>query len=104
MTGTAPIEVTLVTASGCHFCEDATRLLQDLARVPRTRGPWAPPFRRGAPALSRPDSAGVYTLGVFSGAASACCAPVLAGMLTLSALSPSLVAATGIGLAYVFGM
>ncbi|HLA66972.1 MAG TPA: glutaredoxin domain-containing protein [Acidimicrobiia bacterium] len=32
MTGTAPIEVTLVTASGCHFCEDATRLLEDLGR------------------------------------------------------------------------
>ena len=30
MTGTTPIDVTLVTASGCHFCEDATRLLEDL--------------------------------------------------------------------------
>jgi hypothetical protein len=43
-------------------------------------------------------------LGVFSGAASACCAPVLAGVLTLSTLAPSLVQGVGIGLAYVFGM
>ena len=32
MTATPPIDVTLVTASGCHFCEDATRLLDDLGR------------------------------------------------------------------------
>ena len=30
MTATTPIEITLVTASGCHFCDDATRLLEDL--------------------------------------------------------------------------
>jgi hypothetical protein len=41
---------------------------------------------------------------VFSGAASACCAPVLAGVLTLSAVSPGLAAGIGIGMAYVFGM
>jgi hypothetical protein len=41
---------------------------------------------------------------VFSGAASACCAPVLAGVLTLSAVSPGIAAGVGIGLAYVFGM
>src|SRR3990172_4854369 len=79
-------------------------LLLVLAGVAATGGTWSLPFLRGAPDLSRTDSAGVYTLGVFSGAASACCAPVLAGVLTLSAVSPGLVAGVGIGLAYVFGM
>ena len=46
----------------------------------------------------------VFGLGVFSGAASSCCAPVLAGVLTLSALSSSLPQATLVGLAYVSGM
>lgn len=30
MTERAPIEVTLVTALGCHFCEEAARLLDEL--------------------------------------------------------------------------
>lgn len=30
MTTTHPIDVILVTAPGCHFCEDAGRLLDDL--------------------------------------------------------------------------
>jgi cytochrome c biogenesis protein CcdA len=79
-------------------------LLLVLAGVAATGGTWSLPFLRGSPDISRTDSAGVYALGVFSGAASACCAPVLAGMLTLSAVSPSLLAVTGLGLAYVFGM
>jgi cytochrome c biogenesis protein CcdA len=79
-------------------------LLLVLAMISFTGGTWSLPFMRSSPDLSRTDSAGVYALGVFSGAASACCAPVLAGMLTLSAVSPSLIAAAGIGLAYVFGM
>jgi cytochrome c biogenesis protein CcdA len=79
-------------------------LLFILAGFAATGRTWSLPFLRGSPDLSRTDSAGVYSLGVFSGAASACCAPVLAGMLTLSAVSPSLVGSAGIGLAYVFGM
>ena len=67
-------------------------------------GTWSLPFLRGSPDISRTDSAGVYALGVFSGAASACCAPVLAGVLTLSAVSPGIAAGVGIGMAYVFGM
>lgn len=47
---------------------------------------------------------GVYSLGIFSGIASSCCAPVLAGMLTLAAISASLPLALIIGLAYIFGM
>lgn len=46
----------------------------------------------------------VYALGVFSGAASACCAPVLAGVAALSGAASSLPSATIVGVAYVFGM
>lgn len=79
-------------------------LLLALAVVSLSGGTWSLPFLRGSPDISRTDSAGVYALGVFSGAASACCAPVLAGVLTLSAVSPGVVAGAGIGMAYVFGM
>ena len=79
-------------------------LLLALAVVSLSGGNWSLPFLRGSPDISRTDSAGVYALGVFSGAASACCAPVLAGVLTLSAVSPGLAAGVGIGMAYVFGM
>ena len=47
---------------------------------------------------------GVYALGVFSGVTSSCCAPVLAGVIALSAVASSFGAALGLGLAYVFGM
>ena len=47
---------------------------------------------------------GVYTLGLFSGVASSCCAPVLAGVVALSGLSSSFAVALGLGGAYVFGM
>ena len=79
-------------------------LLLALAVVSLSGRTWSLPFLRGSPDISRTDSAGVYALGVFSGAASACCAPVLAGVLTLSAVSPGIAAGVGIGLAYVFGM
>ncbi len=79
-------------------------LLFGLAVISLGGGTWSLPFMRSSPDISRTDSAGVYALGVFSGAASACCAPVLAGVLTLSAVSPGLAAGVGIGLAYVFGM
>jgi cytochrome c-type biogenesis protein len=47
---------------------------------------------------------GVYGLGVFSGVASSCCAPVLAGVLALSGVASSFGVALGLGTAYVFGM
>ncbi len=47
---------------------------------------------------------GVYTLGVFSGAATSCCAPVLAGVIALSGLASSFALSIGLGAAYVFGM
>lgn len=46
----------------------------------------------------------VYTLGVFSGMASSCCAPVLAGVIALSSVVSSFGLALGLGAAYVFGM
>lgn len=50
------------------------------------------------------DAASAYVLGVVSGLSSSCCAPVLLGALTLSALSPSLLQAAGVGLAYTLGI
>src|SRR2546430_1705551 len=47
---------------------------------------------------------GVYSLGLFSGLASSCCAPVLAGLVALSGISQSLGPALAFGSAYVFGM
>ncbi len=46
----------------------------------------------------------VYSLGVFSGVASSCCAPVLAGVIALSSVASSFGLAIGLGAAYVFGM
>lgn len=46
----------------------------------------------------------IYSLGMFSGVASSCCAPVLAGVIALSSVAPSFVHALGLGGAYVFGM
>jgi cytochrome c-type biogenesis protein len=47
---------------------------------------------------------GIYSLGVFSGVASSCCAPVLAGVIALSSVAPSFAVALGLGTTYVFGM
>lgn len=46
----------------------------------------------------------VYGLGIFSGVSSACCAPVLAGVVALSGAASSLLAASIVSIAYVFGM
>lgn len=46
----------------------------------------------------------VYSLGVFSGVASSCCAPVLAGVVAVSAATSSFLPALVVGVAYVFGM
>ncbi|HEY8951798.1 MAG TPA: cytochrome c biogenesis protein CcdA [Candidatus Dormibacteraeota bacterium] len=54
--------------------------------------------------LGRGDAASVLFLGMISGVASSCCAPVLVGVLALTALSSSVLNALGLGLAYVFGM
>lgn len=46
----------------------------------------------------------VLMLGAFSGIASSCCAPVLAGLVALAGASGSFSAAVLLGTAYVFGM
>lgn len=46
----------------------------------------------------------VYGMGIFSGIASSCCAPVLAGVIALSSVVSSFWLALGLGTAYVFGM
>lgn len=46
----------------------------------------------------------VYSLGVFSGVATSCCAPVLAGVIALSGVASSFGVALALGTAYVFGM
>ena len=66
---------------------------------------WKPTLPMPAARAARPDSfRSAYLLGMFSGVASACCAPVLAGVAVLSGAAASFPAALGIGLAYVAGM
>ena len=65
---------------------------------------WSMPRFLPAPDARRGDSASFFAFGVFSGIASSCCAPVLAGVMALSALSATPVGGVVLGLAYVFGM
>lgn len=65
---------------------------------------WSMPSFVRTPSIERGDTASVFALGVFSGVASSCCAPVMAGVMALSALSGSLIGAGSLGVAYVFGM
>ena len=58
----------------------------------------------GRSATGRAGPAGVYSLGLFSGIATSCCAPVLAGVIALAGVASSFTLALGLGLAYVFGM
>lgn len=65
---------------------------------------WSMPSVLRAPDTRRTDTATFFSLGVFSGIASSCCAPVLAGVMTLSAMSAAPLGGLVLGLAYVFGM
>jgi len=65
---------------------------------------WSLPSFLRAPDTTRGDTASFFALGVFSGIASSCCAPVLAGVMTLSVLSGSPIGGFTLGVAYVFGM
>ena len=60
------------------------------------------------PMLRQPELTGtagsVFVLGVFSGAATACCAPVLAGAVALSALNQSWLGGLAMGLSYLLGI
>lgn len=61
-----------------------------------------PMLRR--PNVDQSSIAGTFFLGVFSGVVSSCCAPVLGGVLVLSAAASSLFHALGLGVSYVVGM
>jgi cytochrome c biogenesis protein CcdA len=74
----------LLNLIGKKFTLPMINLTIDLAR---TNNPWS-----------------VYTLGVFSGITSSCCTPVLAGILTLTFLSPNFMWAAAAGFSYVAGM
>lgn len=54
--------------------------------------------------LGRKDVPSVYALGLFSGVASTCCAPVLAGVLVLTVFTGGWLPSLFVGLAYVAGM
>jgi len=55
-------------------------------------------------ASTRTGPASVYSLGLFSGIATSCCAPVLAGVIALAGVASTFALALGLGVAYVFGM
>ncbi|OGZ09198.1 MAG: hypothetical protein A3D65_03480 [Candidatus Lloydbacteria bacterium RIFCSPHIGHO2_02_FULL_50_13] len=61
------------------------------------------PFRV-SPSLKKHNAISVFILGIFSGIATTCCAPVLAGVLALAALPGSIVWGGLYTLSYVFGM
>lgn len=79
-------------------------LMIALAALSLTGRMWSLPSMLRAPNTSRGDTASFFSLGVFSGVASSCCAPVLIGVMTLSVLSGSAIGGVTLGLAYVFGM
>jgi cytochrome c biogenesis protein CcdA len=58
----------------------------------------------GGRAVKEGSFGSAYVSGAFSGAASACCAPVLAGVAVLSGAAASFPAALAIGASYVAGM
>lgn len=58
----------------------------------------------GANIGGRTDVLSIFTLGIFSGITSACCAPVLIGIMALTLLSPSFFGAILVGGMYVLGM
>lgn len=50
------------------------------------------------------DPLSTYLLGIIAGITTACCAPVLIGVITLSSLSPSTIQSLLVGFLYVLGM
>lgn len=64
--------------------------------------PWPVPKPRILKGAADPLS--IFLLGIFSGAATSCCAPVLLGVIALTAVSANVLWAFFISLAYVFGM
>src|SRR3989338_9965613 len=62
------------------------------------------PNLSGINASGKTDVVSIFTMGIVSGITSACCAPVLIGILTLTLLSPSFFGALLVGGSYVLGM
>lgn len=79
-------------------------LMLALAALTLSGRMWSMPRFLRAPDAQRGDSASFFAFGVFSGIASSCCAPVLAGVMALSALAGTPGGGLVLGLAYVFGM
>jgi cytochrome c biogenesis protein CcdA len=102
------VGVSLVTATIARFHAPlyyiGAALMLALAALALSGRMWSMPGFLHAPDPRRGDSASFFAFGVFSGIASSCCAPVLAGVMTLSALSASPAGSAVLGLAYVFGM
>jgi cytochrome c-type biogenesis protein len=100
--------ISLVAATISHYHAPlyyaGGTLMLALAGLALSGRMWSLPSALRAPDTTRGDSASFFALGVFSGIASSCCAPVLAGVMTLSALSGSPLGGLALGLAYVFGM
>lgn len=63
------------------------------------------PMPKKRPLSARGSGVGsIFLLGLFSGAATSCCAPVLAGAITLAVISGAFWKALIVAFAYVFGM
>jgi len=58
----------------------------------------------GNRAQGQTDPLSIFILGIFSGITSACCAPVLVGVLAFALISPSFWGAIVVGAMYVLGM
>ncbi|MEK9173108.1 MAG: cytochrome c biogenesis CcdA family protein [Patescibacteria group bacterium] len=63
-----------------------------------------PMLKNIKPKLSASHPQSVFVLGILSGAATSCCAPVLAGAVTLAVVSGAFWKALVVTFAYVFGM
>lgn len=101
--GISLMAATLARYHAPLYYAGATLLLL-LAALALSGRMWSLPSFLRTPDTARGDSASFFALGVFAGVASSCCAPVLAGVMTLSALSGSAAGGVALGLAYVLGM
>lgn len=78
-------------------------LLVILGLMQLSRKKFSLPFHLN-PALEKHNGLSVFALGIFSGVATTCCAPVLAGVLALAALPGSIFWGGLYTLTYVLGM
>lgn len=99
--GASLVRRVLLDGHGAIYSVGGVMLLL-LAAFTLTGGQIRLPSPGGRPTGRGP--VGVYALGLFSGIASSCCAPVLIGVIALSGITDSFLRALGLGLAYVFGM